>query len=182
MGAFLCISIVNRIVISKDEIRDCKMTDSEAIDKAINVYGTNINIYELIPDEKDVVLSLKHEVLENGLLPFLEDFYPDYYTDDKSDYEYVLKSLRESPSTEWIKLANKKQAESFQTIYDPYNRVIPCAFARRLHIESDNIILCLNGKIIMETYNTLFNYLGRCLKDRYNKHAIAQALNVFITP
>jgi len=127
MGAYLCISLANRIVLSKDKIRDCKMTDSEAIDKTINAYGTTIDIYELIPDEEYVILSLKQEVLENGLLPFLADF------------------------------------------------------GRRLQIECDNIALCFNGKIIMETYDTLFKYLSKCLKERYNKHAIAQALNVFIT-
>lgn len=184
MGAYLCISLANKIVISKDAIRNCKLTESEAIEKTINEYGSSIDIYELIPDEKYVILNLKQEVLEHGLLPFLADFYPDYYTEykeDKEDYEGVLKSLRETPPAEWLSSANKIRAESFQRMYDTYNRAIRCPFGLNLRIESDNIALCLNGKIIMETYDTLFKYLGKCLQDRYKKHAIAQALNVFIT-
>lgn len=183
MGCFLCISIVTDLCMSKKEVKECKLEEKEAVSQALKLYELNPEMYALSQsdDEDDLLVELNSEVLRQDLISFLEEFYQDFYDGDRRMYEEALADLHSTPPDKWINLAKEKRHESYQYDVSLYQKTIRIDYSQRIRVACGNIILCLNGKIIMECYNQLFAFLQKCIRARYPSHLLAQTLNVFIT-
>lgn len=183
MGCFLCISIVTDLCMSKKEVKECRLEEKDVVSKALELYGLDPKMYVLSQsnDEDDLLVELNAEVLRQDLISFLEDFYQDYYGGDKEMYEDALAELHATPHDKWINLAKEKSYKSYHYNVSMYQKAIRIDYSQRIRVACGNIILCLNGKIIMECYNQLFYFLQKCIRDRYPSHPLARTLNVFIT-
>jgi len=116
MGQFLAIGIVTNLKISKKEMLEKKITNSQVLEQIENKLHFPINIYDIIDDDSIFSLILKNDVFINELIPFLEKFYELIYKDEENG-EYadeVIHKLKTSNSSEWMGIAENKSLYFFQ--------------------------------------------------------------------
>jgi hypothetical protein len=179
MGTYASISLITHLSIPKETMEKQSWT-LEGIAKELEQYALRVSLFEG-PREQDGywVWELGSEVAQ-GILPFLKDFYPDYYRKESS-YQEILRLLSEG--ADWEELAEGKSEEAFQIdhyapgyyLYHPalYNQYLP-VYCRGIH-------LALEGKMMAESYKTMFSFLTACMQERYQGHAVAGALQLYIT-
>ncbi len=54
-------------------------------------------------------------------------------------------------------------------------------FRKTLRCNREAVIICLEGKILMESYGTIFGLLRDLLVEKLSKYKLAKALDVYIT-
>ena len=183
MGQYLAIGIDHKYVVSQDSAEKVGKTLDEIVGVLQKQYAPE-DLYDLCVEDskygKYAIFTLKSEVIEKELVPFTTDFYDLYYggTDEKL-YER-LKNVRTYENL--IELAGDKMYERFQN--DEYGE--PDWFGikevrRSLRINHESIILCLEGKIIMEEYGRIFWLLSDLLAEKFSKYKLAKTFNVYIT-
>lgn len=83
---------------------------------------------------------------------------------------------------EWMKLAEEKPYQAFQLDdYMIYYTDFPRGWTNSLDTNVEQIILSLDGKIIMECYDEIFHFFARLIKERLSKYRLANALLVYIS-
>jgi len=184
MGQMLSIGIMIEITFSKSEMIKGKLTTAEILEKMGKTLFINPNIYVLEEKEDNIYLRLKDEILEKELVPFLEKIYPQLYLNiTDSDYTEVLDTLRKEPLSEWENLAKRKRYCSYQ--FDNYSEsqilYFDKPFLPKIHLNSKEIMLSAEGKIVMEEYGRQFNFLKYCMVCTFKEYLLASALRVYIT-
>lgn len=181
MGQFLCIGLNVKIVAEKKRMGN----DPGKIEQAKRLLEEKLSVdglYECVETEDCYVYSLKPELLEQELLPFLKNFYQIRYSEkDSRDEKFVLESLSAcSTPEEWMKIAKEKRFESYQMdVHEVY--VNTGTFRSYFYARVQNILLSMDGKIIMECYESLLRFFTECIKERLHKFRLANALEVYIS-
>ena len=180
MGQYLTIGIATHIVTDKERaerlfgnIDDFK----SAFEKEFN----ESNIYQMRETDTAIVFDLKSAVAEPELMDFVRAFYELRY-ENKRDYEDVLEALsKENTLQGWLNIADEKRFECFQTDeYVRYPIESPNPFCD-LYLSIKQIILSIDGKIIMECYHDLFAFFTRLLQEKLKFYNLSNSLLVYIS-
>ncbi|MBR1502343.1 MAG: hypothetical protein IJ618_00475 [Prevotella sp.] len=140
-------------------------------------------IYNLEEDDYYISLKLKPEIAEPEMIDFLHDFYEMRYSEEtRKEYTNMEDIKQRTTLDEWLEYASKKSNYAFQLdefihISTPY----PGGWTDSLDTSAEQIILSLDGKIIMECYGELFLFFTNLIKDKLSKYKLADSLKVAIS-
>ena len=184
MGQYLTIGLLTSIAIDKERARkESSATPEEVRDVVQKVYNQS-GIYDLVEDDDAVYLKLKPEVANAEMVDFLEDFYRLRYGEkDWSGKADMGKIKSRKTLEEWLELADGSCMEAFQLdryvwVSTPFRREV---WRYQLDTGATQIILSIDGKILMECYKDLFDFLTRMIRERLSKYRLADALLVSIS-
>ena len=184
MGQYLTIGLVTKFIIDKERAKQQASASTEDVKEALQKHHNQSGIYSLKENENYVYLALRPEVAEAEMTDFLRDFYALRYPDEEERRHMVKMEAIESKQTfaEWFELAREKPCQAFQLddfvfYYTPY----PGGWTQSLDTKVEQIILSLDGKIIMECYNGVFEFFGSIIKERLSKYRLADSLLVYIS-
>lgn len=183
MGQYLAIGIVTRSSASKKEMLKAQVSTERLVGEMSRLNGFEPGLYDFSETDAGIFFQLKKEVLEPGLVPFLEALYPLLYPGEPEMYEPVLKRLRETAPEQWLDFADRKSEEAFQ--FDEYGHGdylrLERSFGQSIRVEHQGVMLSMEGKIMMETYGRQFSFFQRCAVSALAAHPLAKALRVYIT-
>ena len=183
MGLYLTIGILTRIKISKDWARKQASATPEDVKKTLLEHYNQKGIYNLVEDDYYVSLKLKPEIAEPEMIDFLHDFYEMRYSKEKMRVYTNMEDIKQRKTLdEWLEYAKAKKNFAFQFdefihLYTPY----PRGWSQSLDTSGEQIILSLDGKIIMECYGELFSFFTKLIKDKLSKYKLAESLKVAIS-
>jgi hypothetical protein len=130
-----------------------------------------------------VVWTLRPEIFEAELVPFLDAVYMRLYPDDDACGAKVLEVLRSAPSSTWRDVARKKSFVQFQ--FDEYGEVDSLQFEKpfrpTVEVRFDAIILSLEGKVATEGTRRHFNFLKWAMMRAFGEYRLSGALRFYIT-
>ena len=120
--------------------------------------------------------------IEKEFIPFLEKFYQLRYQDGNNyDAPNVLEELNSIPDTpSRLALLSKKSFQTYQMGSDNDYHRVNGSWVYEVPIYNTYAILSLDGKIIMECYNGLFNFLRRCIIAQLPEFKLSKALSIWI--
>jgi hypothetical protein len=184
MGQDLAIGLVTVASISKKEMEAGQISTSELIAEMEKQLHFTPELYEVHDTASVIRFSLKQEIFQAQLLPFLEEMYPLMYGAGRSStYEEVLKMLHETEPAQWLQAAESQSSEAYQQ--DSYGEqdylYFEKPFRPHVAISYKSIILSLEGKIFMEIHGRQFRFLKYCMVQTFGKHPLGGALRVYIT-
>jgi len=186
MGRFLSIGLAHEIVTSHGEIRKKNISKEELRQEIEQAMLFDMQLYDETETDKDLVFTLKNQVLERDLIPFLEVLYPTVYKNRNHDeYLKLLQELRTTPYTKWIGLAEKKSNYAFQL--DEYGESQYISFSTKnfrptIRLDIKTLMLYMGGgKIITEGIDDLLDFFKHCIVETFKEHPIAKSMHVYIT-
>lgn len=184
MGQYLTIGLVTEFAISKQRAKQQASATPEEVKVALQNYRNQSGIYNLEEDDNYVFLSLKPEIAEEEMVDFLNDFYALRYPDERQRNRMADMKTIGSLKTynEWLELAEKKQYQAFQLdgyVFD--HTPFPRGWTNSLETSVNQIILSLDGKIIMECYDDLFVFFTNLIKEKLSKYRLSESLMVNIS-
>lgn len=182
MGQYLAIGLITECGCSKKKLDQQNVTQDELIGAMKNKLHFDPTIYNLSEANDNYLFTLKPDVLEQQLIPFLEKLYPLLYS-DSTDYQHTLDELKKTPSEEWLNLAEEQQNEAFQIDEYGENEYIyfDKPFKPSAGIFSTSVMLACEGKIMMEESGSLFNFFRYCLQQTFINFPISNAIRIYIT-
>lgn len=184
MGQYLSIGLLTRVSIDATKAAKEKISLEMASKKLQKESGLLLEHYEQTKEDDYWVWTLKKEVLAASLIPFLEEFYEAYYIDEKSDSQDVLRALRASSLEQWLQMAEDKKFYAFQEDgygHSNYLYFKDVDFRPSLRWSFDAIMLASAGKILMEVYNDMFEFLSHTIQHRFANSPLGGALQIYIT-
>lgn len=183
MGRYLVIGLATRIAFNKKEAE----TALESVEKAKNHVTEKyapLGVYDMTEEEDYVTFKLKDNLLEAELKDFLRDFYSDRlsFGSQSKEGESILAALEKTQTADDIlSLANEKSWEHFQ--FDPYwdYNYVEDKWDEYMKLYIEGIDLSVDGKIMMECTNGLFEYFAFLLHEKYKNHLLSKTLHVTIS-
>lgn len=182
MGRFLCIGIKTRVIVGRSDLPKFPPGETSA-QTIIERNMVDSELYDLTITDNELIYSLKEEIVGKEWNAFLKEFYKMRYaeTGRQTDDDDALEAVSACTTLkDWLSIASKKQFECYQM--DTHR----CVFyfdkgSHRSYIDIEDIILSMDGKIIMECYNDLFRFLRSCIKKRFAHYKLAATLDVYIS-
>lgn len=182
MGCFLAIGLRLTAAIRKKDIdyRQDGVTLENVLDRVADVCHLG-DIYDMKEENDYFVYSLKKEILDEELMPFLKKFYSLRYPDAiEGDSSYALEDLEKLPDTTTrLAVLEKKSYQTYQE-GDEFCYYDIKGLWDGVRLTCHNAILSLDGKIIMECYGRVFNFFRRCIIAQMPEFKLSQALSVWI--
>ena len=184
MGQYLSIGIVTEFSISKEQMHKGKVEQTDVLHQLENTLYFSTAIFDKKERDDALIFTLKREVFDSELLPFLEKFYKTMY--QGKDYEHAgtaIEKLKKTSPSEWVAIAASKSLYYFQK--DEYANKdtirFDIAFLPRVDVHYDCILLSSEGKILMEEYGRQFHFLKFCMQEAFKEFALAGALRVYLS-
>jgi len=186
MGKFLAIGLAYEIVTSSEEIRKKNISKEELRKEIEQTMSFDIKLYNETKTDKNLIFTLKNQVVERDLIPFLEVLYPVVYRNSNHDeYLKLLQKLRTMPYTKWIDLAEMKSNYAFQLDEygeSQYIRFSTKDFLPTIRLDFKTLMLYMgDGKISTEGIGNLLNFFKYCITETFKDHPIAKSMRVYIT-
>ena len=187
MGQYLAIGLPYQIFVTPEETRKQNVSLEEVRAEMERTLYYEMSLFEGEEREKCYVFTLKNEPLKEGLLPFLESFYPKIYTretEDGNGYKEALETLRSTPFEQWFDFAREKSNYAFQI--DDYCTLqylrIQKDFRPVVRLRLDCLLLYIgNGKIITEGIGDFTRFFKLCIREAFSEHPIVRAVEIFVT-
>lgn len=181
MGQFLCIGINTKIRVERAELQRCSIGEDGAR-AIIEQKLADRELYNLTMTDDLLIYSLKAEVAEKEWCAFIKDFYEIRYheTEAQMDDEGALEAISACTTLDdWLSTADQNRYQCYQADthwhYVDIGSFYPC----RLSVK--NVILSMDGKIMMECYNDLFRFFVNCIRKRLEQYKLAAALEIYIS-
>lgn len=181
MGCFLAIGLRLTAAIRKKDIdhRQDGVTLEDVLDRVANECHLG-SIYDMKEEDGYFVYTVKKEILDEELMPFLKKFYSLRYLDDQADSSYVLEDLEKLPDmTSRLAILENKSYQTYQE-GDEFCYYRIKGLWDDVRLSCHNAILSIDGKIIMECYNDVFKFFRRCIIAQMPEFKLSQALSVWI--
>jgi len=128
---------------------------------------------------------------QEGLLPFLESFYPTIYGEPKGNereysrgYPQALETLRATPFEQWLGFARDKSNYAFQMddYAEPQYLKIQKSVRPVVRLQFHCLLLYIgHGKVMTEGINDFTNFFKFCFHETFPKHPIAKAVKIYVT-
>ena len=184
MGQYLTIGLLTSIAIDKERARkESSATPEEVRDVMQKVYN-QCGIYDLVEDDDRVYLKLKPEVANPEMAAFIEDFYRLRYGEAENEWKKAMDEIKNCRSLpEWLKLADERsvylfQSDDFVWVATPFRREV---WRHMLETRATQIMLSMDGKILMECFGSICGFFTRMIRERLSKYRLADALLVSIS-
>ncbi|EIJ43288.1 hypothetical protein BegalDRAFT_2437 [Beggiatoa alba B18LD] len=183
MGQSICLSLVTKVYVAKPKR---KPLDLEKLTLTFKQeLPLDLSLFDFSETEEEYCWNIKPTELEQGLLPFLEAFYSQYYTHPNyiEGYQRILDRLRqERNALYYLDVAKCKYQECFQDDskildYLPYRH----EYGSSVRFHFDAIILALAGKIYLEMSGGLLKFLNESVQLRFKAFPLAKCLNLYIS-
>jgi len=184
MGQYLAMGLAHEIIISLDELKSNKISKKELRQGIEESLLIDLKLYDETETKKYRKFTLKNQVLETDLIPFLEVLYPKVYEGNSEHYHNLLEKLRSTSSTTWVDLAREKSSVAFQ--FDDFAESYDIEFAKPF-----NPTICLNfnylvlyygyGKIVTEGIYDFLSFFNHCIHETFKEHPIVKSIQVYIT-
>ena len=117
------------------------------------------------------------------MINFLQDFYEMRYSKEIEERTIGMETIKSMTSMdEWLRYAKTNSCYCFQ--FDEFVHIdtpYPGGWTHSLEASAEQIILSLDGKIIMECYGELFKFFTKLIKERLSKYKLAESLMVAIS-
>ena len=185
MGQYMAMGLAYKMTTPLDDLHKKKISNEELRQEIENTLLFDLNLYDETETDKYLLFTLKNQVLETELIPFLEVLFPKVYDKrNEGDYDNLLKQLRSTPTTKWIDLAREKRFMAFR--YDTYaeSRYIRFskAFLPCICLDFNCVMLYLGyGKIITEGIYDFMDFFKHCIHETFKEHPIVKSIQVYIT-
>ena len=185
MGRYVAIGLMTGLHF--DKVQAAKLFDSaeEPIQQLRELYAPEC-AYDLIEAGDTVGFALKPEILTVGLTEFLCDFYQSRYAFNlKANQVYideVIEKVQSCRTAEQVlKLATEEQLYRFQMdqYWDPI--FLYGKWSDTLQVACTGIDLSIDGKILMEYDNYLWEFVTALMREKFSQHKAALALHMTIT-
>ena len=185
MGQYLAIGIASAIGVDKQKAeKEFKGLENfkNAFEKEFNQRG----IYQLNETETFIQFDLKPEIAQKEWEEFIRSFYELRYKSDDvyiNEYNEALEEIgNEHDLKGWLNLAKEKCFGCYQmTELYFYPMDNPYSFKGCTYVGMDMVILSLDGKIFMECYGSLFDFLTRIIREKLSRFSLADSLFLYIT-
>ncbi len=185
MSQSLCLSLVTKVTIAKSPKHTLSPPEMAALINA--EFPAELALFDFLEDEASYQWSIKPDLLQAGLLPFLAQFYPSFYRHKEAiaDYQDLLAKLQaDADLTKWLERARRKEKVCFQ--YDTYAtpaylRYPTSRFGEPLEVGFEGIILAITGNIYLETYGGFLRYFAESVQMRFSDFPLASCLKVYIS-
>ena len=183
MGQFLSIGINHTYSVSLRDARNADKTLKEASEIICKLKAPEYLYDFKLEKDKGAVFTLKSEVIEEELIPFVRDLYNLYGGVDSEKNEILDKLKGVKTYQDLVDLANQKMFEHFQgtDFTQSYYIKLDGPFRRYLDYGHQSVLLCIEGKILMECYGHIFGLLRDLLAEKFSKYKLSKAFDVFIT-
>ena len=182
MGQYLVTGLAVNLRVSKDEMAQVEMDLNALIQEMEKCLHFSPALYTPQEEKSYFVFRLKEDILHQELIPFLQKFYPlIYHQDNYTDFNSVLERLKLTPPDNWLALAKEKKYETFQLDPDGDLAYLDRPFGRMVSIRYESILLCMEGKIMMETYGRQFIFFQYCITKAFSEFALSGAVRIYIT-
>lgn len=159
-----------------------KQANTDALKKTLSSQtALNLSNFVRSDNEQSVQWDIDPDILTQELYDFLRQQYSLYYENapDQGDYASILGVLGQQPTRQAIeKLAEDKRYVNFQL--DDYYRETCYIEDTRVALSYKIIILFTEGKIMMETYGGMFDYIQRLLPLAFPDVRLAQCCKLYI--
>jgi len=183
MGQYLAIGLKIKTAVGKKEVSKHldKMALEDIFEEIEKEYHLE-DIYVRQETEDNYVYTLDEKLLDKELVPFLEKFYQLRYQDGENyDAPDVLEKLKGIPDTaSRLALLNKKCFQTYQIGTDHDYHRVNGSWIHKVPILESLAILSLDGKILMECYYDVFQFLRRCIIAQMPEFQLSKALNIWI--
>ena len=185
MGQNLAIGLAYEMRVPLSELRQGNISKKELRQEMEQSLLFDMSLYEASQAKKMLFFTLKNQVLETDLIPFLEAFYPMVYQgSDDEECKEVLKKLRSLPVSEWLDMAEEADLTPFQ--YDRYAEsqyiTFSKAFQPEILVDCEYLMLYYgNGKIITEGIDDFLHLFKQCIHATFHSHPIAKSMQVYIS-
>lgn len=180
MGQYLTIGIATSFVTSKKETERVFKSVADYKTAFENEFNRN-GIYQMTETDSIIMFELKPESVEHEWVDFIRDFYHLRYGDE-GEYREVLETLSTCNTLQkWLDIAENNRFECYQAdgyLQYPIERPV---FPRNLYVDVQQVILSIDGKIVMECYNDLFAFFTKILREKLSRYRMADSLLVYIT-
>ena len=185
MGRYVAIGLMTGLYFKNREAK--KIFDSSLVPlEMLQKFHAPEDIYDVMENEEGTFLSLKDELLQEGLVDFLRDFYDSRYAfSDRDSRKYIDEALEKvgacKTAQEVFALASKKELYKFQTdsYWDPI--YLLNKWDEVLRVTVFGIDLSIDGKILMECSDHLWDYVTTLMRKSLKQHKLAGALHMTIT-
>ena len=186
MGQFLALGLAYEIIAPLDPLRKYDISIESLRQEIQQSLYYDMDLYETEEIEKSLVFTIKDNVFNEGLIPFLETVYPHLYDnpDGRDGYAAVLDRLRSTPCGEWIDFAQDKENFAFQMddYIEPRYIEMPIDFRPEVRLRFGTLIFYVGyGKIITEGMHDFMDFFKFCFQEAFKDHPIAKAVQVNIT-
>ena len=185
MGQYLAIGLTHEIIISRKELNQKKISKEELRQEIEKSLLFDMTLYDETETEKDLVFTIKNQVYEDELIPFLKVLYPMVYEDEADGkYNDLIKQLYSTPSTEWVDLAksNRKIAFRYDNFAESYYISFSKPFLPSICLKFNCLMLYYgNGKIVTEGIYDFLHFFKRCIHETFKDHSIVKSIQIYIT-
>lgn len=137
--------------------------------------------YDRKEEEDRYTYSLKQEICDKELLPFLKHFYDLRYNGANRESDVVLEKLSALSPQERLNLLELKQFECFQEDEKTHYCYLDNCGWFEIPVYTRKILLSMDGKIIMEYYNGILDFFRRCITKQLEDFRLAKALDVYLS-
>ncbi len=188
MGQMLAIGINHAYTVSQSASKKANKTLEEAISivrKSRAPEGLyDIRIEEGYNKELYALFTLKSEIIKQEIVPFMDDFFQLCFDGKNYDRDKILERLKTVETyQDMLVYASQNNHENFQNdeYGDPIWIEVEGTFPKELKCNHAAVIICLEGKILMESYGRIFELLRKLLSEKLAQYKLAEALDVYIT-
>lgn len=181
MGTYLAVGVRVKMSVQKDELTESKVTPEQLVKSYYE--GPDAELWEYHEENNVVKILLKPSLLQSQLYGFLDAQFDlmNLRNLDKKEAEETLHSVHACKSYEEI----LDFAESGRSPFLQRSRNMDYYYlnewrSQYIRIYYEMLIFLMEGKVMMESYKTAFEYLTSLLRNQRDKFSIAGALEVAI--
>lgn len=180
MGRFLVIGIATRMVADKERCEKA-FNGVEGLKAAMEDQFNSSGNYQMSETESKVILELKPEVAEKEWIDFIRAFYNIRYIDYEEQDKVFEELSQKNNLKDWLEIAEGKEFEGYQAIDFYFYPLYGSSFFYHPYVRMNMVILSLDGKIMMECYDDLFDFFTRLIREKLSNYRLSDSLYIDIT-
>jgi hypothetical protein len=175
MGAYLHVGFVAKATTSLSN----GISKEELLEEIKEYYPGDT--YLCVEEGNELIFTLKPEVLQAELLPFVRQVYEDFHGDPergwlKTALEFIQKSVG---SPDWLEQAEEADLYDFSPSDDGLSDDFKIK-GKDIHLYTSLVTLGSEGKFLMEESSKTLGFMETCARQSYNKFRLGRTFRVFV--
>jgi hypothetical protein len=189
MGEYLATGLIVKASYPKSILQEAKWTQQEFEKFLLAKAGLDASLYDVSEaadyrKKEYLQYALKPSVLtKENLLPFLREFYPQFFDSNADSYTGTLAVLENTKDDKLLTLAEDKSEIPFQ--YDAYAHPdyfrLPIDFRPNVQVNYNMIMLAMEGKLMTEGISSHLRFFQRCVQEHFAQFVLAKTLKIYTT-
>ncbi|HWW42022.1 hypothetical protein [Pedobacter sp.] len=184
MGRYLRTGIITKFSIPVKSVEELQTKSETSIEEIVNTLVDNPTSFNLDKTGEKYIWTLKPEIVEKDLLPFLEQYYKDMYVNEhpfEEEIEEILTFLKSNPTSSTITtFAN----ENLRTVFHQERRPEK-SFAtigqEEIEFDVNKFILSYEGKIVFEFIYGHLKFFQRSIRKIYQQTSLGGGLIIDVS-